>query len=123
MNFDFQHPVKNPDQVRAHEAARALQRIHELVKTEMTAAQYRQAEYYDRRRRPAPRFQPGDKVWLDARNIKTTRPARKLDWKRLGPYPIRHVVSSHVYKLELPADIKIHPVQPVSLLTSVDQDP
>ena len=123
MNFDFHCPVENPNQVRAHEAARTLQRIHDLVRTEMIAAQYRHAEYYDRRRRPAPRFQPGDKVWLDARNIKTTRPARKLDWKRLGPYPILRVISSHAYELELPDDIRIHPVQPVSLLTAVDEDP
>ena len=41
----------------------------------------------------------------------------------LGPYTILRVVSSHAYELELPADIRIHPVQPVSLLTAVDEDP
>lgn len=88
MNFDLDKPIENPEEARAHEAAQTLERIHDLVRTEMAAAQYRQAEGYDRHRRPAPRYLPGDEVWLDARHIKTTRPARKLDWKKLGPYRV-----------------------------------
>ena len=36
------------------------------------------AKYYDRRRTPAPEYQPGDRVFLDASDIHTTRPSRKL---------------------------------------------
>ena len=36
------------------------------------------AKYYDRRRTPAPEYQPGDKVFLDASDIHTTRPSWKL---------------------------------------------
>ena len=89
----------------------------------MAAAQYRHAEGYDRSKRPAPLFRPGDRVWLDARHIKTTRPARKLDWKKLGPFPVKQAIGSHAYELEFPPDIKIHPVQPVSLLLPVAEDP
>ena len=64
-----------------------------------------------------------DSVWLDARFIKTTRPARKLDWKKLGPFPIKRAVGTHAYELEFPPDIKIHPVQPVLLLSTVAEDP
>ena len=81
MNFDLDQPIENPEQARAHEAAANLQMIHALVKAEIAAAQYRYSEAYDKARRPAPRFNPGDQVWLDARHIKTTHPARKLDWK------------------------------------------
>ena len=62
-------------------------------------------------------------VWLDSRFIKTTRPARKLDWKTLGPFSIKRVVGTHAYELEFPPDIKIHPVQPVLLLSPVAGDP
>ena len=62
-------------------------------------------------------------MWLDARHIKTTRPARKLDWKKLGPFPVKQAVGSHAYELDVPPDIKIHPVQPVSLLLPVAEDP
>ena len=36
------------------------------------------AKYYDRRWTPAPVYQPGDKVYLDASNIQMTRPSQKL---------------------------------------------
>ena len=88
INFDLDQPIENPEQARAQEAAANLQKIHALVKAEMAAAQYRHAEAYDNGRRPAPQFEPGDWVWLDARFIKTTWPARKLDWKKLGPFPV-----------------------------------
>ena len=53
----------------------------------------------------------------------TTRPARKLDSKKLGPFPIKRAVGTHAYELEFPPDIKIHPVQPVLLLSPVARDP
>ena len=33
------------------------------------------SKYYDRRRTPAPVYQSGDKVYLDASDIQTTRPS------------------------------------------------
>ena len=36
------------------------------------------AKYYDQTRTPALDYQPGDKVYLDASDIQTTRPSRKL---------------------------------------------
>ena len=123
MNFDLDQPIENPEQARAHEAAANLRKIHDLVRAEMTAAQFRYSEAYDKARRPAPKFEPGDQVWLDARHIKTTRPARKLDWKKLGPFPVKRAIGSHAYELEFPADIKVHPVQPISLLSPVAEDP
>jgi len=44
--------------------------------------------YYDRRRTPALVFKPGDKVFLDASDIRTTRPSQKLSHRRLGPFVI-----------------------------------
>jgi hypothetical protein len=39
------------------------------------------AQYYNQRHTPAPDFQPGDKVYLEATDITTTRPSRKLSHK------------------------------------------
>ena len=75
MNFDLDQPIEHPEQARAHEAAANLLKIHDLVRAEMTAVQFRYSEAYDKARRPTPRFEPGDQVWLDAPHIKTTRPA------------------------------------------------
>ena len=57
-------------------------------------------------------------VWLSRRNITTTRPSTKLDFKRLGPYKILDVIgeSKMAFKLDLPHSMKIHPVFHASLL-------
>ena len=57
------------------------------------------AKYYDWRRTPAPDYQPGDKVYLDASDIHTTRLSRKLSHQRLGPFPIVRKVGNGVYHL------------------------
>ena len=123
MNFNLDQPVENPEQAHAHEAAANLRKIHDLLRAEMTAAQFPYSEAYDKARRPAPKFEPGNQVWLDARHIKTTRPARKLNWKKLSPFPVKRAIGSHVYELEFPADIKVHLVQPISILSLVAEDP
>ena len=122
MNFNLDQPIENPEQARTHEAAANLRKIHDLIRAEMTAAQFRYSVAYDKAHRPAPKFEPGDQVWLDARHIKTTWPARKLDWKKLGPFPVKRALGSHAYELEFPADIKVHPVQPIPLLSPVAED-
>ena len=46
------------------------------------------ATYYNCRCEPAPIFTPRDKVCLDASNIHTTHPSKKLAHRHLGPYVI-----------------------------------
>ena len=62
------------------------------------------------------KFEVGDKVWLDARNLhlKTTC---KLTPRRLGPFEVVEEISPVVYKLRLPKAWRIHDVFHVSLLT------
>lgn len=54
-------------------------------------------------------YEIGEYVWLDRRNIKTTRPSDKLNDKYLGPYLITKK-RGRAYELELPEDVQIHPV-------------
>jgi hypothetical protein len=44
------------------------------------------ARYYNQRREPAPEYQPGDRVYLDASDIHVNRPSQKLSHQRLGPF-------------------------------------
>jgi hypothetical protein len=112
--------VRRPYQaLQALEANRMIEKmadIQQLVREEMTWAQALQEEYANRKRSPAPAYQVGDMVWLDARNIRTKRPSKKLDSKALGKYRISKVISPYAYRLELPESMNIHPVQHVSLL-------
>src|SRR5271167_144449 len=52
------------------------------------------------------------------KNIKTNQPSQKLDIKRLGPFKILKVVgeSKLAFKLELPPQMRIHPVFHAKLL-------
>ena len=88
------------EQVSSAEAslmARDLDSLHKHLKEQLriTLTAYEAAT--DHRRLPAPPFNVGTSVWLDARNIRTTRPAKKLDHKRLGPFTVTEVVSTHAH--------------------------
>jgi hypothetical protein len=89
----------------------------------MTHAQLRQKEYADRHRKPDPNIQIGEKVWLLPRNIRTTRPSRKLDYKKLGPYKVLAKVGKNAYKLDLPPSLRVHPTFHINLLEIYQEDP
>ena len=62
-------------------------------------------------------FTKGDKVWLEARNLKRLIINPKFAPKREGPFTITKVLSPIVYQLRLPKTWKIHPVFHASLLS------
>jgi hypothetical protein len=66
-------------------------------------------------------FQVNDKVWLDARNLRTNVPSKKLAPRRYRPFPIAEKVSAVVYRLKLPNHMKIHDVFHIDLLTLFQQ--
>jgi len=55
--------------------------------------------YYNQCHTPAPTFAAGDKVFLDASDIHTTHPLKKLLHHFLGSFPVVHLVGSHTYHL------------------------
>src|SRR5271155_4601896 len=80
--------------------------------------------YYDRNRTPAPDYQPGDKVYLDASDIQTTRPSKKLSHRRLGPFEVVRKVGNGAYQLKLPPSMsRPHPVFNVVKLMPAPSDP
>jgi len=89
---------------------------HESLRNEMLAAQLRPKECYDLHRRPDLNLQSGDIAWLLPRNIKTTRPSKKLDYKTIGPFKILAKIGTSAYKLAPPASIAIHNTFHISLL-------
>ena len=124
---DLTPPAANdPDDRRAHTTARIINEIHEHLRTEIGRAQDRQAGNADENRLPAPRFLPGDRVWLNAKNITTRRPSRKLDHRRLGPFEVLaddRLRTPYAVRLALPDSMQVHPVFHVSLLEHAADDP
>jgi transposase InsO family protein len=64
-----------------------------------------------------PKFQSGNLVWLEGKNLQTVQPTAKLVPKRHGPFKITQVMSAVNYRLELPTQWSIHPVFHIDLLT------
>ena len=62
-------------------------------------------------------FEVGEKVWLSTKHINTiTRPSKKLDSKRIGPYEVTERINANLYRLRLPHTMKLHDVFHVVLL-------
>ncbi len=103
------------------ETKERLEQILEARRVAQAAITHTQSQYKD-----SPHFQPyseGDKVWLDARNLKTTHPTFKLAPKRYGPFPITKRISVTTYTLKLPPQWCIHPVFHASLLMPYKETP
>jgi transposase InsO family protein len=99
--------------VDADSVQTAMQQVHEHIRVEMRRSQDIMEEGANRKRLPAPQIQEGSKVWLDARHIRTTRPSRKLDWKRLGPYTVISLLDP-VAEGPLPGQV-VTPPRPVEV--------
>jgi hypothetical protein len=108
----------------ANEFAGRMRQSLEEAKAALTKAKEDMVRYYNQRHEPTPEYQVGDKVYLDASDIKTTRPSKKLAHRNLGPFSIVKRVGSHAYRLRLPRSLsRLHPVFPVIKLTPAPRDP
>lgn len=107
------------DQNPINEAGASLvERIHatqHFLKEEIQQAQKSYTEQANRHRRPHD-LKVGQEVWLNRKHIETTRPSRKLDHTRFGPFKITEDINGKAYRLRLPPSFKIHDVFHPSLL-------
>ena len=75
-----------------------------------------QAKWYNKSHTPR-HYRVGDKVLLSSKNIRLSRPSKKLDFRFLGPFLITEALGKQAYRLDLPKTLgAIHPVFHVSLL-------
>jgi hypothetical protein len=102
-------------------------RMHSALteaKSALVKAQDDMSHYYNRHREPAPEYIPGDKVYLDGSDIRTSRPSKKLAHCFLGPYIVECCVGVNAYCLRLPKSMsRLHPVFPVIKLLTAPLDP
>ncbi|KAI0999994.1 hypothetical protein K3495_g8203 [Podosphaera aphanis] len=108
----------------ANEFVNQMEELNNFLRENMKTAQAFYEKHSNRHRSPPTAYRVGHRVFVNARNIKTKRPSKKLDWKNLGPFLITEIVSSHAYRLKLPEDLKsIHPVFHISLLRPDPNNP
>ena len=75
----------------AEEVERALKKTNEVMKKKA-----------DKKRGEAIEDTEGDLVWVEGSNINSDRPAKKLAFRRAGPFPVIKKVGSSAYKLIIP---------------------
>jgi Chromo (CHRromatin Organisation MOdifier) domain len=86
----------------------------------MAGMQQEQERQANRHRNAAPAYKVGDKVWLNLKNIRTTRPSKKLDSKA-GKFTVLEVIGPQSYRLDVPRGV--HNAFNVDLLRPAGTDP
>ena len=61
-------------------------------------------------------------MYLLTKNLRTKKVSKKLNHVKIGPFFVKQQKGSVNYELNLPSDIKIHPVFHVSLLKPADPE-
>jgi hypothetical protein len=90
-----------------------LEETHRVLRENLLQAKEKQTKYAGGKEIT---FEVGDRVWLSTRHFRTTRPSKKLDYKRAGPYTVSKTINKNAYKLDLPKTMRNHNVFHVSLL-------
>ena len=93
-----------------------LRNLQKDLKRDIEFLNLKSAFYANKHRSRGPMLKEGDKVYLLRKNIETTRPSKKLDHVRIGPFRIIRNIKGVSFELKLPKGMKIHPVFHISLL-------
>ena len=101
-------------------ASERIRRLHEdlmMARDHIERAQKRQAQYADQHRRHVT-FSIGDRVLLSTEHLRMIGVKRtpKLTFKFIGPFTVVRVVGSNAYELDLPNNMRLHPVFNISRL-------
>lgn len=102
---------------------RRCQRAWRLTRRSLCRSVARQCLYADRRRRAAPAYSPGQKVWLSAKDVPLKVASRKLAPRFIGPFEVERVLSPSALRLKLPSSLRIHPTFHVSQVKPVVVSP
>jgi len=117
------HPERDIASVRARDFAVDLDQLHTLLRQQIKEAQTRYSEQANARRLPPPNYKIGDRAYVLAEHIRTTRPTRKFAERYLGPFSIIAQPSQQSFTMQLPKTYHgVHPVFHVSQLEPYPPD-
>ena len=96
--------------------AHLMQDIDQQAKQPLENTRESMKKYYDRKATEQPNIAVGNLVMLNAKNIYTKPPSKKLSPKVYGPFKVLEKKAIRAYKLEISPRWEIHPLFRVSLL-------
>lgn len=107
----------------AHALVRRCHRIWAAARQVLIRQGDRVKKAADRRRRPAPEYKPGQRVWLSAKDLHLKVPSKKLAPRFVGPFPISKVIGPAAVRLRLPRSIRAYPTFHVSQVKPTKESP
>jgi hypothetical protein len=108
--------------VQAAEAIiRKIQDCVQFAQVAMASAQERQRQAADKNRDPAPRYQPGDRVWLDMRNIRFDPSRKRKLCEQHRQFTVIEAIGPNATRLNTPTGM--HNVVNNSLLRHAANSP
>ena len=109
MGFELDQPRSHVESI--NELSDQMRDTFEEVKVALAKSKDDIMLYYNWKCTPALEFKAGDMVFLDASDIQTTQPSRKLSHRRLGPFPIdgQGAGTSGGFLPETPWCCSLHP--------------
>ena len=81
--------------------------LYAILRDELEFVRGRIKEHYDKYRLEGPCLERGDKVYLILRNIRTNRPSKKLDFKKIRLFKVDERISDNNYRLSLLVTIQL----------------
>jgi len=96
-------PRQNPSSLETvNKFMKRMRTAIDEAKSTIYKTQNDMKRYYNQQRTLALVFKPGDKVFLDTLDIRTTCPSQKLSHQRLGPFVVEQWIGPMAYRLRLP---------------------
>lgn len=114
---------RTPSSLNVKDFASKMKELHEQLRSNIHTVQDQQEQAVNTKRTPAPRYEISIMVFVSVKNIRNSLNSRKLDCKKLEPFPVKEIISPYVYRVDLPRSMKMHPVLHVLLLDPATNDP
>lgn len=111
---------RHPGTISAERYVQRLKDAQDFAQAAIASAQQRYESNANRNRRQPERFNVGDKVWLDLRNIRTPQLSKKLAWQH-AKYTVTAVPDPLTVELNVPGNI--HKRFHVELVKRAGTDP
>jgi transposase InsO family protein len=115
IRFDVEDDVEEERVPAAKERIESLHQLRGTLADRWEKAVESQAKQYNKKHVPM-KFNKGDLVLVSTKNLSLKTASRKLSARAMGPFRVLEPVGSLAYRIQLPAECKIHPVFSVSLL-------